>query len=482
MNAQIFYDERIEKEKGKVCRNCILIAVIGTLCFGALQLVNILLTIEAPQFHHYMNVFLPGFIFIAGTVSLAIGLYLEKFGRDERTQAEAYAFYGKAARRLLTSIAVVWAILLPYTMVNPMPSYNFYNIPFDYAIWILFYPICTYLVYSFKKNEIYFNYSLLESEHYYKGVFKNIGKFSLWALGLFAESIFSYILFHTFENMQYPWNDGGAHMRQIVYSILAIFFIIAIAYVVLSILYLSLSLLEKESYDNETRLISKATVVSFIVAACLTTVVFFITLEAGRIIDALANSDLPLDFPLSSVVAAANYVINYIDAAIYLFAVLCITYFYYEYRRARKNRLLTGALCTILIIKSADVVISPIYRIVMVLVNTVIATNWENMHDIYIEQTMGEIFVYYTHLIGFAEVVAVMLIIAALIKDGTAHKVCIALICAIALALCVMLFLTTQLSGTTLSQAMALFNSFIYLCLAVLVAIIGRKNIHSIDK
>ncbi len=478
----MFYDERIEKEKGKVCRNCILIAVIGAFLFCALQLANILLTIEAPRFHHYMNVLLPCFIFAAGTVCLIIGAFTQKQGCDERTAAEAYSFYGKAARALIACTAVLWAILLPYTAVNPMPSYNFYNIPFDYSIWILFYPICTYCVYSFKKREIYFNYSLLESEHYYKGVFKNIGKFSLWALGLLAESVLSYILFHTFENMQYPWNDGGAHMRQIVYSLLSIFFTFAISYIVLSVLYIALSVLEKESYKNETRLISGSTIISFIVAACLTVVVFFVTLESGLIIDALINSDLPLDFPVSAVVAAANYVINYIESAIYIFVLLCITYFCYEYGRVYKNRLLSGALGTILVVKAVDTVFSPIYRVVMALVNTVIASDWENMHDIHIERAMGEIFLYYTYLIGLAEVAAVVIIIAALIKDGTAHKGCIALICAIALALCVIIFLTTQLSAVLLSQAMALFNSFIYICLAILVAIIGRKNIHSIDK
>lgn len=478
----MFYDERIEYEKGKVCRNCIIIAVIGAFLFLALQLTNILLTIEAPKFHHYMNVLLPAFIFVSGAASLLFGAFLKKQGCDERTAAQAYAFYGKAARTLLATAAVLWAILLPYTMVNPMPSCNFYNIPFDYAVWILFYPICTYCVYAFKKREIYFNYSLLESEHYYKGVFKNIGKLSLWALGLLAESVFSYILFHTFENMQYPWNDGGAHMRLIVYSLLAIFFIIAISFIILSILYLSLSFLEKESYKNETRFISGSTIISFIVAAFLTVVVFFVTLGSELIINALINSDLPLDFPISSAVAAVNYVINYIESAIYIFVLLCITYFCYEYNRVYKNRLLSGALGTILIIKAADTVFTPIYRFAMALVGTIVASDWENMHDIYIEHAMGEIFLYYTYLLGLAEVVAVILIIAAIIKDGAAHKGCVALICAIVLALCVMIFLTTQLSATPLSQAMALFNSFIYVCLSVLVAIIGRKNIHSIDK
>ncbi len=478
----MFYDERIEFEKGRISRNCILLAVIVSLCLGAVQLANTLLTIKSPQFHHYMNSFLPVFIFVAGAVSLIYGLYLEKSERDERTKAESYAFYGRAAKRILILTAIFWGILLPYTMLNPMPRYNFCIIPFDYIISVLFYPICTYCVYSFKKREIYFNYSLLESEHYYRGVFKNIGKLSLWMLGIFAESFVLYGFMYISKYMNQHISDIGEHIQEMFFGWLQIFFTLATLCIVASALYLALSALEKASYKNETRLISLSTVVSFAAAACLTVIVFFITFAAARIIDALASSNLPVGFPLGSIVAAVNYIIDFINSGIYIFMLLCITYFGYEYSRVYKNRLLRGSLCVILAINAADAVISPIFNAIIMMIEPIRLSNADTMHDIYIDQELRELFLDYSYLIGFAEVVAVILIIYALIKDGTAHKGCIALICAIALALCVMIFLSTQLHSEDFSQALSLFNSFIYICLAVVVAIIGRKNIHSIDK
>ncbi len=471
----MFYDERIEFERGRISRNCILLSAIVSFFFGTVQLTNTLLSLEETvQFHHYMNSFLPIFIFVAGAVSLVYGLYLEKMGRDERTKTESCAFYGKAAKRILLLTAILWGILLPYTMLNPMPEYNFYRIPFDYITYILFFPICTYCVYSFKKSEIYFNYSLLESEHYYRGVFKNVGKFSLCALGILAESLIFYILLYTLKYLKQPIINMGRHMQEMFFGGLQIFFTVAILCIVASALYLALSALEKASYKNETRLISLSTVVSFAVAACLTVVIFFVTSYAAYFIDELIRQHTNLtQLTVGDIVAAANYIVNFINSGIYIFMLLCITYFGYEYSRVYKNRLLHGSLCVILAVNAANSVISTIFSAIIMMIEF-------NINDACME--LRELLVYFTYLIGFAEVVAVILIIYALIKDGTAHKGCIALICAIALALCVMIFLNTQLNAEEFLQAKALFRSFIYLCLAVLVAIIGRKNIHSIDK
>ncbi len=470
----MFYDERIEFEKGRISRNCILLSVIVAFFFGAVQLANTLLTIEEPlRLHHYMNAFLPVFIFVAGAVSLIYGLYLEKSERDERTKAESYAFYGRAAKRILLLTAIFWGILLPYTMLNPMPKYNFYRIPFDYIISLLFFPICTYCVYSFKKSEIYFNYSLLESENYYRGVFKNIGKFSLCVLGILVESLFLYAFMYISKYMNQPISNTDMHMQKMFFGGLQIFFTVAMLCVVASALYLALSALEKASYKNETRLISLSTVVSFAVAACLTVVIFFVTSYAAYFIDELIRQNANFELTIGDITAAANYIIDFISSGVYIFMLLCITYFGYEYSRVYKNRLLNGALCTILAVNAANVVVSPIFSTIIMIIE-------DNMNDISME--LRELFLYYAYLIGLAKVVAVVLIIAALMKDGFARKGCIVLICTITLALCVVIFLTTQLGSNEISQAFALFNSFIYLCLAVLVAIIGRKNIHSIDK
>ena len=44
----MFYDERIEYEKGRISRNCIILAVILSLIYGALYITNVTLSIWKP--------------------------------------------------------------------------------------------------------------------------------------------------------------------------------------------------------------------------------------------------------------------------------------------------------------------------------------------------------------------------------------------------------------------------------------------------
>jgi hypothetical protein len=172
----MFYDERIEFEKGRISRNCIIISVLASLVYGALFLINIITGIEDAGFRHFFHIGVEAAIIVSGSVCLIIGFFKNVFSKDERAQAERNLFYNKAAIIHLAVTFAAWAFIMPFALAYPLPRINFLAFPYDYGLSMLFFPTVSYCVYSFKKSEIYFNYSILESKSYYKSVFRNIGK------------------------------------------------------------------------------------------------------------------------------------------------------------------------------------------------------------------------------------------------------------------------------------------------------------------
>ncbi len=459
----MFYDERIELEKGKVCRNCIIIATVGAFFIGISQFINIKMAIEVPQFHHYANVLLPAFMAFGG-LALLIFDFAKTCGKpDEREKAEAYTFWGKAGLMLLRAVMVLWAILLPYTMLHPMPTINFYGIPFDNVLTVLFDTIFIYCVYSFKKRDIYFNYSILESESYYKGVFKNLGKLALWAAALFGESVASYIIFHTFDNIKYPLKQ----VQGIFSEILALFLIVLLAYIMLAVLYLALSALEKSSYDNEQKLLSRSTVAAIIVSGVM---MIFLSRLATVVIDIALSA--PRLLPVY------NYISHSADTTFEVMLALAITYFSYEYTRAKKN-VGVGKLCGAIIISnlvytSAIFVFSRICSLIVF--NRYVLTQSPGIAEFqfFVGNTIS--------LLGDAHLLLsltlISLIIFALVNDGFIAKINRAAPVLFAIYFGTELYFRTQnrydgISYIYTEICTALF--FIYLC--VLAVVVGKKNI-----
>ena len=458
----MFYDERIELEKGRVCRNCLAIATVGAFFLGASQLINTLMCIEKPQLHHYANVFLPALIAFGGLAILIYGFIKTRGKPDERTSAEASAYWGKSGLMLLRAVMVLWAILLPYTMLNPMPTINFARIPFDNVLTVLFDFIFVYCVYSFKKRDIYFNYSILESESYYKGVFKNLGRLALWAAALFAESVFSYMIFHTFEYTKYPIKQ----MSEVFSAILALFIIIFLAYVMLAVLYLALSALEKSSYDNEKKLLSRSTVAAIIVSGALAV---FMSRLATLVIDVVLSA--------LSLLPVYNYISHWSDTTFEVMLALAVTYFSYEYTRA-KNAKSIAKLCSALII--ARLVYETVFFVFsricsIILVNKYVLTQSPGMPEFQFFMADTLSLLSDVHLL--LSLTLTSLIIFTLVRDGVIPKINRAAPVFFAVYSGTELYFRTQSRYDNISYVyseicIALF--FLYLC--VLAVTVGKKD------
>ncbi|MBQ9746609.1 MAG: hypothetical protein IJW21_07270 [Clostridia bacterium] len=473
----MFYDERIEYERGRISRTCIIISVIFALIYGALNLANILTGIEAPGLRHFFHLGLEAVIAVSGTLCLVIGFFRNIAIKDERTKTERNLFYNKAALVHLCVTLTAWSLIMPFSLAYPLPRINFYALPYDYGISLLFFPIVSYCVYSFKSSEIYFNYSILESKHYYKGVLRNIGKFGGYMALLLVISFtcLSFIILAQIRTIA---------PEALLSYVSSIFLAHVIAFAVSSVLYLFLSMLEKASYDNETRLVSKATVVSFLVAACLTLVVYIVAFFAVIWINDLHINGSLLEgtrITVGQAVTAINYSLSLVQSFVFLAFILSITYFCYEYRRVKKNRLLSGSVITILTIKSLYQILPTFFNLAQRISVKLFANPQAGIYSYELEKGIEEFHMYLTYFINFAEILALALIITALIKDGTLSKESYASLAIIAVLFGVMVFLSTQLGAVAFSQARAIFSGVIYIYCAITVAILGSKKFDAND-
>ncbi len=104
-----------------------------------------------------------------------------------------------------------------------------------------------YVFYQLKKRQIYLNYTFLESDDYYHRVWKNIGKFALWILCTIGISMAILLLMPALRalspllavNPEGRGQTAGILLGQYIALLLGG-----------SILYLFLSLLERESYQK----------------------------------------------------------------------------------------------------------------------------------------------------------------------------------------------------------------------------------------
>lgn len=473
----MFYDERIERERGRISRNCIIISVICALIYGALNLSNILLCLEKPAFRHFMHLGVEGAIILSGIIILAVGM-LKYFSRhDERSRAERDIFYNKAGFVHLCVTFCAWAFLMPLTALNPLPSINFYALPYDYGMYLLFFPIVIYCVYSFKKSEIYFNYSLLNGNDYYKYVIKNIGKLGLRTLVLFAVSLTTLCFSIVAVNIT-PKNFLSCALS----IILTYVFCFASA----ASLYLLLSVLEKSSYDNEKMLISKATVISFVTCVGLIFVMAIFSIAASSYINSLSREEINafamIGITIGELVARANYIISGMKTISILALTLSLTYFCYEYGRVKKSKLFSRSAAAFLGIAGIKNFFLSCYQIAMVITIQVVRDMAESMDGFYLEHSLSQWYTNLSYAASFLQLVCICLMIIALVRDGALHKANIISIPIIAIMLCVLIFLETQTNANDFSYIINTFYPLVPLYCVFLVIFLGRKRADCFNK
>lgn len=321
----MFYDERIEREKGRISACAIILAVVLSAMLGAVRLANILRNAGGGK---YLVFVLPeGTVFLSGLVCLAIGFFLGRNKiKDERTASLRSRYYGKAAPVLIGIAAAVFALFYPVSLWTGRPN-GYVDNGFGHVFFVLFFLVGMYVVYAFRKKDVYFNYSLMESGRYYRGVFANIGKLAIRFLLLFALSVCS--LFLCFAAKK----EDEAFLLGVLVRVAAVYACILLG---LSLLYLLCSFLEKTSYDSR-RNISPATLIS----AGVTVAIYCVYTAAVAVVQAFSKTQVQAVQSVSFV----SFLMPYVNFA----AMMFLTYFDYEYRKRKRNSLFSSA-CLIFIL------------------------------------------------------------------------------------------------------------------------------------
>ncbi len=444
----MFYDERIERAKGRISRNAVILSVIISAVLGAIRLTNILK--NTAQSKYLCLVILEAVIIFGGSICLLIGFTRSKLQpRDERAIFVESCFYNKAASVLIKTVTIVFAVFLPIVLHIGLPN-HYTDGEFDRILLVLSFVVGIYVIYGFRRNDIYFNYSIMENEHYYKSVFKNIGKLAIYILCLFAVSATSFALFVAAKELD--------QVILIKYS-LQIVGLYLIALLELSLLYLLYSFLEKTSYDS-TRRLSKSTAVSLGITVFLYAVYTFTAI--------LADSSAVSQAQAMQTVSAASSLAGYIDFALLIF----LTYFSYEYLKVKHNKLLSAACLTILLNETSAFLIGRV---------------WSGMTSLFLREMIEYDAYTITYFLSaaktvlqdlsnIANLIGFSLMILALIKDKAIGKSNLAAIICLAALGGIEMFLRTQTGylEVNIYHSLAEIAVLIYLC--VLVACIEKRG------
>ncbi len=311
----MFYDERIENTKGRIVRNSVIIAVVIALVMAGLRFINIMKNSSMEIMCG--TLFLELCIAIGGIVYLAVGFIRMRCGDcDERATAEYNLFYNKTNKAILIGFACLYATLMPISKYTD--THNFaYAQSFDIILPLIAQIAGIYVVYAFRKNDIFFNYSIIEDESYYKAVFKNIGKYILCIIACACISVFTYVMIIIFKEHANIWITDTvpylvkAYLKTIIFP---------------SAFYLLCSYLERISYRNEGG-ISKASGILLAVTTGIFALWFLLSLAVNALPIPQATKVM-----LSVILSAANPYKAFILAT-------ALMYFGYEYLKTNKMKL-----------------------------------------------------------------------------------------------------------------------------------------------
>ena len=444
----MFYDERIEGVKGKIAKNAILISLVVTFVLAQIHSASLIRNASDVRYYWFA---LPDVIICFSTIgTLIIGLIRHIIiSKDERTEQEQGRFYSKSASILIKIALGAFAFDIPIVLYIGKPLTFADNGPSG-IIYTLLFIVGIYVVYSFRKNDIYFNYSIMDSDHYYKGVFKNIGKLSLYALAFLGISAISFIGIIAIKT------PDSARVLKILLDTLAYYFG---AFIEVALLYLLYSYLEKCSYNSENS-ISKSTIISLVI-----TIFIYAVYTAGVIfVDSMRISQATA-VQLVSIMSTLD---TYIKFALLIF----LTYFGYEYQRVGKNKLLSAACATILLSETLSVFIGQVTGSLIFLFMPEIMSR-----DAYIiNQLFSTINVSIEDASSIADVVGFSLIIFALVKDRAIHKAHRFMVIGFAVFGGIELFLRTQVDILQVNIYHFIVEIILLCYFAVIVARVGKNH------
>ena len=453
----MFYDERIELAKGKICRNSIVISLIISLVMGVLRLGVV--TSKFTSITYIYLIAIEVTVALCSAVTLIIGAVRgRRREKDERFIADQSAFYIKTAYICLNIVIICEAVMIPVKLhLYQRFGDSVLQLVYDNFLFLLFFVIGNYVVYSFKKNDIYLNYDLMEDDHYYTGVWKNIGKLSVRALYCLGISITVDLMLDLFT-------------RTLTFTVIeayVVFFIIyALFTVTLAGIYLLYSFLEKSSYNSE-RIVSRATVISLLIT------IFIYALYAYFIacISILPISQTEIYMALSRM--------STICSSILIFTILMfLTYFGYEYQKKKPNKLLSAALLTIILSFVLSEISSSVYsHIQFMFLDTLI-----NSNSYELIQTMANILNCKSDLVCIANSVGFVLAVTALIKDRSIGKGHIVSVGFLGILWALDIFIRTQLPYIYVTYFGVFANVSVLLCFWAIILSVSANDKKSLDK
>lgn len=453
----MFYDERIELAKGKICRNSIIISLVLSLMIGILRLG--LVTSRFTSATYVYLIAIEVIIALCSAITLIIGAIRSRHReKDERFIAEQSCFYIKAAYICLNIVIICEAVIIPVKLhLYQRFGGSVRLLVYDTFLFLLFFVICNYIIYSFKKNDIYLNYHLMEDDHYYTGVWKNIGKLSVRALYCLGISMTADLMLDLFT---------GTVTFNIIEAYIIFFFIYVSFTATLAVLYLLYSFLEKSSYNSE-RLVSKATVISLLIT------IFIYALYACFIV---YISMLPIS---QSEIYMEVSQMSTICSNILIFTILMfLTYFGYEYQKKKPNRLLSAALLTIILSFVLSEISSYVYsHIQYMLLDTLL-----NSNSYELIQTMANILNCKSDLVCITNSVGFILTVIALIKDRSIGKGHIASVGFLGILWALDIFIRTQLPYIYVTYFGVFANVSILICLWAIILSVSSRDKKSLDK
>ena len=311
----MFYDERIELEKGRISRNCIIISVIVALLLGIPRFIflNEYLStlIYDPPKKFYLTVATEFAVAVSGAVCLALGFFCKLFEQSgEYRQAQKSRFYNKAVKIHIFISLMFFSVASPAMARFGIADISMGEISFSFII-----PLFAYCAYAFKKSEIYFNYSIMEEEKYYFKVIWNIVKLAGCIFALTAVSLIA--------NIVMGLGSGSSYTLEVMKELSSAYFY---AFAIIALAYFAYSYLEKTSYDNESTLLSNA---PFITLSIATAVSLFSVLYCIKMVLAPSHQ---------SGIGLTGIFHHMCDVCIIAF----LTYLNYEYQRERKSGLISA--------------------------------------------------------------------------------------------------------------------------------------------
>ncbi len=335
----MFYDERIEKLRGRICRNAVILGGVIAAVSLLLRTVTVIRSVEELAWRD-LYLFVPEAVICLGALIVLLLGACRGVGqmKDEMWQTEQAHFYSRAARCLLYVIVGTEAVCLPFSVTFVMPN-AYYSTVFDAVLPVLLFALGAYCICAFRENDVYFNYSILEGKGYARGVAKNLGRAGLLALGCLGVSLVIAFLAGLYLQL---------HDAALLKVLLLLLFDYVGVVIALGVLYLLLSYLEWASFTRRA-VISPATLIALLLAV-------LIYLNYAAIVVGIDR--LPVD--QGTAVALVNYA-AYLKFPVRIMFVLFLTYFGYEYRRREEDRWVRIACRAMVVAAAATVVAELVY-------------------------------------------------------------------------------------------------------------------------